>query len=127
MSNLGGYQRLTTIAKKVGGPTNLVLLIAGSGAVVYKGGEILVRKAIKNVNKLYAENSSEISSQIYIVNKQGVSNENLAFELGDRFKVLEFDGDAILIEKIGDSNNPYVVSSEFLEKISNYNVDCLIN
>lgn len=120
MSNLGGYQRLTTIAKKVGGPTNLVLLIAGSGAVVYKGGEILVRKAIKNVNKLYAENSSEISSQIYIVNKQGVSNENLAFELGDRFKVLEFDGDAILIEKIGDSNNPYVVSSEFLEKISNY-------
>jgi len=120
MSNLGGYQRLTTIAKKVGGPTNLVLLIAGSGAVVYKGGEILVRKAIKNVNKLYAENSSEISSQIYIVNKQGVSNENLVFELGDRFKVLEFDGDAILIEKIGDSNNPYVVSSEFLEKISNY-------
>lgn len=120
MSDLGGYQRLTTIAKKVGGPTNLVLLIAGSGAVVYKGGEILVRKAIKNVNKLYAENSSEISSQIYIVNKQGVSNENLVFELGDRFKVLEFDGDAILIEKIGDSNNPYVVSSEFLEKISNY-------
>lgn len=120
MSNLGGYQRLTTIAKKVGGPTNLVLLIAGSGAVVYKGGEILVRKAIKNVNKLYAENSSEISSQIYIVNKQGVSNENLVFELGDRFKALEFDGDAILIEKIGDSNNPYVVSSEFLEKISNY-------
>lgn len=120
MSNLGGYQRLTTIAKKVGGPTNLVLLIAGSGAVVYKGGKILVRKAIKNVNKLYAENSSEISSQIYIVNKQGVSNENLVFELGDRFKVLEFDGDAILIEKIGDSNNPYVVSSEFLEKISNY-------
>ena len=120
MSNLGGYQRLTTIAKKVGGPTNLVLLIAGSGAVVYKGGEILVRKAIKNVNKLYAENSSEISSQIYIVNKQGVSNENLVFELGDRFKVLEFDGDAILIEKIGDSNNPYVVLSEFLEKISNY-------
>lgn len=120
MSNLGGYQGLTTIAKKVGGPTNLVLLIAGSGAVVYKGGEILVRKAIKNVNKLYAENSSEISSQIYIVNKQGVSNENLVFELGDRFKVLEFDGDAILIEKIGDSNNPYVVSSEFLEKISNY-------
>lgn len=34
MSNLGGYQRLTTIAKKVGGSTNLVLLIAGSGAVV---------------------------------------------------------------------------------------------
>lgn len=29
MSNLGGYQLLTTFAKKVGGPRNLVALIAG--------------------------------------------------------------------------------------------------
>ena len=49
-----------------------------------------------------------------------MSNENLVFKLGDKFKVLEFDGDAVLIEKIGDSNNPYVASSEFLGKISNY-------
>ena len=38
MSNLGGYQLLTTAAKKVGGPRNLVLLIAGTGALVYKCG-----------------------------------------------------------------------------------------
>lgn len=29
MSNLGGYQALTTLAKKVGGPGKLVALIAG--------------------------------------------------------------------------------------------------
>lgn len=121
MSNLGGYQRLTTIAKKVGGPTNLVLVIAGSGAVIYKSGELLVRRAIKNIKKLHSEKTtSELNSPVYIVNKQAVSNENLVFKLGDKFKVLEFDGDAVLIEKIGDSNNPYVASSEFLEKISNY-------
>ena len=36
MSNLGGYQWLTTAAKKVRGPKNLVLMILGAGAVVYK-------------------------------------------------------------------------------------------
>ena len=105
MSNLGGYQRLTTIAKRVGGPTNLVLLIAGSGAVIYKGGEILVKKAVKAMKKQHTENvSSEHSGQVYIVDKQGVSNEGMILESGDSFNVLESDGDAVLIEKIGDSN-----------------------
>ena len=121
MSNLGGYQRLTTIAKKVGGPANLVLLIAGSGAVIYKGGEIFVKKAVKTVQKLHADNTaSELTGVVYTVNMQGVSNEGLTFEVGDSFKVLESDGDAVLIERIGDSNNPYFVSLELLEEISDY-------
>lgn len=48
MSNLGGYQLLTTFAKKVGGPRNLVALIAGGGAIIgglaVKGGERLWNK-----------------------------------------------------------------------------------
>ena len=121
MSNLGGYQRLTTIAKRVGGPTNLVLLIAGSGAVIYKGGEILVKKAVKAIKKQHAENVSlEHSGQVYIVDKQGVSNEGVILESGDSFYVLESDGVAVLLVKFGDSNNPYLVSSELLEEISDY-------
>lgn len=50
MSNLGGYQLLTTAAKKVGGPGNLV----------------------------------------------------------------------VLIEKMGDTNNPYFISGDFLKEISDY-------
>lgn len=46
MSNLGGYQLLTTWAKKVRGPKNLVLLLLGSGAVIsvtaVKGGKLAV-------------------------------------------------------------------------------------
>ena len=34
MSNLRGYQVLTTVAQKVGGPGKLVALTAGGGAVV---------------------------------------------------------------------------------------------
>ena len=42
------------------------------------------------------------------------------FSVDDTFKVLEIDGDAALIEKIGDENNPYFVSGCFLESISDY-------
>lgn len=55
ISNLGGYQWLTTSAKKVGGPVNLVLLIAGSGAAIYKGGEVLVKNSVKAIKKIRAE------------------------------------------------------------------------
>ena len=46
------------------------------------------------------------------------SNEGLAFSVGDQYRILELDGDAALIEKIGDKNNPYFVSAKFLNSIS---------
>lgn len=99
----------------------MALLIVGSVAVIHKGGEILVKKAVKAVKKQHAENaSSELSGQVYIVDKQGVSNEGVILESGDSFNVLESDSEMVLIEKIGDSSNPYFVSSELLEEISDY-------
>lgn len=53
MSNLGGYQVFTTLAKKVGGPGNLIALIAGGGAIVggiaVKCGEFAVKKESKQL------------------------------------------------------------------------------
>lgn len=122
MSNLGAYQWLTSAAKKVGGPKNLVGIIAGTGAVagvaVYKGGEIVVKKIKKKMNKEELQETSD--TIIYSVTAEGVSNEGLEFKIGDQFRVLETDKDAVLIEKIGDDNNPYFVSEELLKNISNY-------
>lgn len=122
MSNLGAYQWLTTAAKKVGGPKNLVGIIAGTGAVagvaVYKGGEIVVKKIKKKMNTEELQETSD--TIIYSVTAEGVSNEGLEFKIGDQFRVLEIDKDAVLIEKIGDDNNPYFVSEELLKNISNY-------
>ena len=77
MSNLGAYQWLTTAAKKVGGPKNLVGIIAGTGAVagvaVYKGGEIVVKKIKKKMNKEELQETSD--TIIYSVTEEGVSNE----------------------------------------------------
>lgn len=49
-----------------------------------------------------------------------VSNEGLQFHVGETFKVLERDGNAVLIEKLGDDNNPYFVVAELLNEISDY-------
>ena len=123
MSNLGGYQLLTTAAKKVGRPRNLVLLIAGTGALVYKCGEIVVSKVATEVIKMkYAKKrlENELSGEVYIVKSFGISDEGLQFKVNEQFKVLEADGDAVLIEKIGDMNNPYFISGDFLKEISDY-------
>lgn len=122
MSNLGGYQWLTTAAKKVGGPKNLVLVIAGAGAVIYKSGEIAVKQTVKAIKRI--KNKEQLletaNTKMYTVTAEGISNEGLEFKIGDQFRVLESDKDAVLIEKIGDNNNPYFVSAELLKNISDY-------
>lgn len=126
MSNLGGYQVLTTLAKKVGGPDKLVTLLVGGGAVaggiVVKGGEFVVKKGKQAIAKSKEKkNDSAIRKDvIYTVERDAESNEGLEFKVGDRFRVLEYDGDAILIELIGNDNNPYFVSGEVLKEISDY-------
>ena len=57
---------------------------------------------------------------VHTVTKTGVSNEGKEFTVGDRFKVLEVDGDVGLIEIMGDTNSPYYVSIRFLSSISDY-------
>ena len=122
MSNLGDYQRMTILAKKVGGPKNLAVIIAGAGAVasvaLYKGGEIVKEKVRKKKNKEKLKETSD--SIVYSITVDRVSDDGLEFKIGDQFRVLETVKNAVLIEKIGDDNNPYFVSVEFLEMISNY-------
>ena len=126
MSNLGGYQVLTTLAKKVGGPRNLVALIAGGGAIgggiAVKGIEFVVKKGKKAIAK-HKEKKNDSSTKfnvIYTVEQEAESNDGLQFKVGDRFRVLEYDGDAILIEIIENDNNPYFVSEKLLKEISDY-------
>ena len=113
---------MTIVAKKVGGPKNLAVIIAGAGAVasvaLYKGGKIVAEKVRKKKNKEKLKETSD--SIVYSVTVDGVSDDGLEFKIGDQFRVLETDKDAVLIEKIGDDNNPYFVSVDFLEMISNY-------
>lgn len=114
MSNLGPYQTMTTWSKKVGGPYNLVAIIALGGYGLGKLGEL----GVKGLKKL--KNNIAESKAIYSINSKGITNEGLLLNVGDKFRVLESDKDAVLIEKIGDRNNPYFVSADLLRSISNY-------
>ena len=121
MGNLGWYQLMTTVAKKVGGPKRLFALVFGGGAILgggaVAGGGAIKRKVTQELDKKKQE---EAASVVYTVSREGSSNEGLRFVVGEQFKVLETDGDAGLIEKLGDANNPYFVSLKFLRSISNY-------
>ena len=126
MSNLGLYQWFTRTGKKVGGAGNLIALIAAGGAVIgiatYKGGEIVVKKIKDSVNKNKKLKNQDIQERkrIYKVLISGESNEGVKFDINNEFMILEEDGNAVLIKKIGDTNNPYFVDKNFLSKISDY-------
>ena len=117
MSNLGWYQKMTTAAKKVGGPKNLFLIVLGTGAIL----DASAKYCYKIISKS-RDNKKQLAEAtiIHTVKKEAKSNEGLVFLVGDQFRVLERDGDAVLIEKLDDNNNPYFVSAKFLSKISDY-------
>lgn len=121
MSNLGWYQVMTTLAKKVGGPLNLAGILIGSSAAAGSAAVLFVQNVAKKVNQYRdKKKKAEESAIVYEVHTDGKSNEGLVFTVGDRFRMLEIDGDAVLIEKIGDKQNPYFVSGKFLTSISDY-------
>ena len=115
MSNLGTYKTMTTWAKKAGGPVKLALYLVGGGmllgGIAVKGGEYAIKK------KKYLLKTTQT---IYTINQDAICDEKLKFKVGNTFRVLESDGDATLIELIGDDNNPYFVSEKLLKKISDY-------
>lgn len=122
MSNLGWYQILTSMAKKVGGPKKLISLFIGGGFLAggsAVAGSLAIKKTV--TAKINKKRQAKEANIIYTVSIEGKSNEGLLFKVGDKFKVLETDRDAGLIEKLGDENNPYFVSLKFLESISDYN------
>ena len=115
MGNLGWYQILTTMAKRVGGPKKLIGLLVGGGALLGSsavvGGLAIKKKASSELEK---KKKIEQAAVVHTVNAEGTSNEGLHFKVGDKFKVLDIDGDAGFIEIIGNSNSPYFVSLKFL-------------
>ena len=78
MSNLGWYQIMTTVAKKVGGPLKLGGMLVGGGVLIGVGGTsgvIAIKKKI--TDELDKKKQAEQAAIIYTVKKEGKSNEGL--------------------------------------------------
>ena len=122
MNNLGAYQWITSTSKKVGGPVNLLLLTGAAGAVIGKLGEIGLKKGVTAIKShlISKKRYDDPTERIYSVTYNGESNEGVSFVVGDYYRILERDKDSVLIEKIGDNNNPYFVSADFLRTVSKF-------
>lgn len=122
MSNLGGYQLLTTFAKKVGGPIKLIILVAGAGFTVLRLSEAALKKVYGKAKREIDEKRKQngYAEATFKVTSDGKDSGGLVFRIGEKYRILESDDDAILIEKLGDNNNPYFVSGKFLRSISNF-------
>lgn len=129
MSNLGGYQWVTTLIKSLGGPeaalkkavaaaSGLVVIGGAAGAAAVLGGQ----KAVKSFKaKLDKKNTPcPTQGQLFVVLSDGEDGDGLKLIAGVEYRVLECDGDAILIEVLDDGDNPYFVSGEFLATISDF-------
>lgn len=121
MSNLGGYQTMTTMAKKCGGPAKFVFVIAVGGYVVFRTGELVSKRCIKRIcNHNEKKKVTLEAAKTYNIIKSATSNEGVVFQVGDTCRVLGRDDDSILVELIGADNNPYFVSADFLGSISDF-------
>ena len=118
VSNLKGYQTMTTLAKKVGGPGRLCLMTLGSGYIIIRGVEFGAKRIVKIIKKSSHQKQEEL--RVYKVHKEYDNGEGPVFLIDDEFKVLFEDEELVLIEIINDENNPYFISAEVLEKISDY-------
>ena len=120
MGNLGWYQLMTTVAKKVGGPKQLLALVAAGGYVIIRGVEAGGKKVIKLVKKDNKEKSTSKVLPAYKFIIDGKDDKGLIFSSGDVFYVAARHDDVILIEKEKDANNPYFVSVDWLMKVSSF-------
>lgn len=133
LSNLGGYQVITTLIKSVGGPENAKkLAVAAGGALFVAGGAAYagIQKATPVVKKQAAQlfarrqnrtgGTDELAGSVFTVTAAAESDQGVSFNIGDTFRVLERDADAVLIEVIGNDDNPWVISARLLAEISDF-------
>ncbi|MGW4676268.1 hypothetical protein [Streptomyces sp. NPDC004324] len=118
MGNLGGYQLMTTLAKKVGGPAALAVVTAVSGWAIVRGAEAGVKGVSRAAKKRNAPCSTK--GQVFDVVSDGEDGKGLALRAGDQYRVMDCDGEAILIEVLGGTNNPYFTSAQFLASVSGF-------
>lgn len=122
MSNLGAYQVMTTLAKRVGGPKFLLGYTMVGGYFVLRISEAGVKKVVTTIKSLYADLSDNAQDcNEYTVTTSATGNDGVHYHAGDKIRILDqLEGNAALIEKVGDENSPYLETVSFLKSISSY-------
>ena len=119
MGNLGLYQAMTAGAKRGGGPVELGIIFWGTGYMVGRVCESGIKFVVRKLRQ--PQQQECYRGKLFTVNGIYLSDDGFQLKFGDKFEVLEQDSGAALIKKIGDSNNPYMVSLDILRQLSDFN------
>lgn len=123
MGNLGLYQVMATVAKKVGGPLVLAVGTAVGGWAIGRGAEAGGKRIIKRVKVARQKKTGGRERAVtFTVAIEADCGGGLTLHAGNEFRVLSRDGDAVLIEVLENANNPYFVSAKTLVSISDFQV-----
>lgn len=135
LSNLGGYQAITTLIKSVGGPESAKKLAVAAGVALFVAGgatyagiqkvtPVVKEQAVELLAKWRRrdESTDELAGSVFTVTSAAESDQGVSFGIGDAFRVLDRDTDAVLIELIGNENNPWVIPADLLAQISDFPV-----
>lgn len=126
MSNLGGYQKIVEVVKTLGGPKKATAIVGSAVAVAgytgLRGAEALVKKGLSASRAAVEKRKTPglTKGQLFKVTSEVEVGGELTLRAGDSYRVLGGDKDAILIEVLGASDNPHVVSGSFLATISDF-------
>ncbi len=116
--NLGAYQLMTTLAKRVGGPAALAVATAVGGYAALRPVEAGVKKVIQRLRT--PSTPCLAKGFVFTVTCDGQDGNGLDLHSGAEYRVLECDADAILIEVLGAADNPHFVSAQFLATVSDF-------
>lgn len=120
MSNLGLYQVVTTLMKRVGGPKKFFAMILGAGAAGGAVATLAIQKVISIVEKRNRSNASLGDIEFpYQFKKKGKEGREKV-KPGEKFRVLNNDGDVVFIQKESDPEYFHFLSEEFLMKVSDF-------
>ncbi|MEH0652208.1 hypothetical protein QA995_22790 [Streptomyces scabiei] len=120
MGNLGGYQWITTVAKQVGGPAKLLVGVGVLSYLALRGAEAGGTAAYKKLRGVFENDLDSTSDELFTVRADGDDGNGLRVRVGNEIRLLKNVGEGVLVEVIGDQDNPYVVSPAFLASICDF-------
>ncbi|PRZ40900.1 hypothetical protein CLV47_11365 [Antricoccus suffuscus] len=117
--NLGGYQVLVTVVKKLGGPATATAAVATALVAVGSTGTLGAQKIIQRLKGDRRSQSQASNEPSWIEVVDHVANDNgITLEVGARFRVIATTDDTVVIEIEGHKDNPHVVAGDYLASIS---------
>ena len=103
----------------------IIALLVALG--LYKGGRFCWNKISKNKNSVELKAKflktikcalSQNDGKVIAISTDRTDNNGVVYKSGDIFNIVSEDGDYIVIEKVGNESERYIVSVDFLKGIS---------